>query len=35
MDTPLHIASGKGILYIVEYLINNNADINAKNIVVR
>ena len=29
--TPLHFASDKGFLSIVEYLLNQKADVNAKN----
>jgi len=29
--TPLHYAASRGNLRIVEYLVNHNADINAKN----
>jgi len=29
--TPLHYASGNGHLSVVEYLVNQKADINAKN----
>jgi len=28
--TPLHLASQNGHLNIVEYLVNRNADVNAK-----
>jgi len=30
-DIPLHFAAREGHLSVVEYLANNNADINAKN----
>jgi len=29
-STPLHFAASNGHLSVVEYLVNNNADINAK-----
>jgi len=29
--TPLHFASDKGFLSIVEYLVNQKADVNSKN----
>jgi len=29
--TPLHLAAEKGHLSVVEYLVNQKADINAKN----
>ena len=29
--TPLHFASNKGFLSVVEYLVNQKADVNAKN----
>jgi len=31
LGTPLHHAAGNGHLSVVEYLINQNAEINAKN----
>ena len=30
-STPLHFAAGKGHLRVIEYLVNQKADINAKN----